>query len=699
MRRNAVKATVLSICIVTALVISVPASGRAETGSSLPIRRFALIVGSNDGGKERIRLQYASSDADSFSRVMMEMGGVEKTDCIVLLNPGYASFSEGMSTMKSMMARVDAHQERREFLFYYSGHSDEEGLLLGQTQYSYRRLREDIVGLPAEVHIAILDSCSSGAMTRSKGGVRKPAFLLDASNVMEGHAFLTSSSADEAAQESDSIRASFFTHYLVSGLRGAADSTGDGRVTLNEAYHYAFNETLASTEKTRYGAQHPTYDISLTGTGDIVLTDLRENSAGLTVSGEINGRLFVRDGYGSLVVELNKTHGKPIELGLKPGSYDITLYNPEGIYRGRVTVQDGVRASLSAADLNRVEEELTVSRGDGASNGDLDIVQTEEQYVTQFFHLGVLPGLSYPRPEERNTLHRLSFNILWGETQRVEGFELGLVGNTVREDLLGLQVAGISNIVRGDVYGAQFGGIASYTRGDSLGFQFGGIAAVTWETVVGVQIAGITGITDHVGGAQISAVNIGNSVRGAQIGLVNVARSVEGTQIGVINISREVEGEAVGLLTISRDGRRHFELWGDTTGFTHLGYRMGTEHIYTLYTLAYNPFSEPARWSYGIGLGGEVPMERFFINFDATLHDHHQGFNQWYDNGKPSLIPEARALAGYSFARRLGVYAGGSVQFFIPGMYSQNTMSGYVRDGSKTDSFFIQWTILAGIRF
>ena len=155
--------------------------------------------------------------------------------------------------------------------------------------------------------MAILDSCSSGALTRAKGGARRPAFLFDATQDMSGHAFITSSSAAEAAQESDRIGASFFTHYLVSGLRGAADATGDGLVTLNEAYAYAFQETLASTENTQYGPQHPAYDISLTGSGDLVLTDLRAASAVLVIAEEVAGRLYVRDARGALVVELAKS--------------------------------------------------------------------------------------------------------------------------------------------------------------------------------------------------------------------------------------------------------------------------------------------------------------------------------------------------------------------------------------------------------
>jgi len=78
---------------------------------------------------------------------------------------------------------------------------------------------------------------------------------------MKGDAFMTSSSANEASQESDAIRGSFFTYYLVSGLRGAADMIHDGRITLNEAYQYAYNETLSRTEKTMGGTQHPNYDI------------------------------------------------------------------------------------------------------------------------------------------------------------------------------------------------------------------------------------------------------------------------------------------------------------------------------------------------------------------------------------------------------------------------------------------------------
>ena len=138
---------------------------------------------------------------------------------------------------------------------------------------------------------------------------------------MRGHAFLTSSSATEAAQESDRLQGSYFTHALVSGLRGAADASGDGKVTLNEAYQYAFDETLARTATTQGGAQHPTYDIQMAGSGDVVMTDLRETRAAIVIGPELDGRFFVRDASGRLVAELGKPKGRTAELGVEPGAY------------------------------------------------------------------------------------------------------------------------------------------------------------------------------------------------------------------------------------------------------------------------------------------------------------------------------------------------------------------------------------------
>lgn len=331
------------------------------------IQRFTLVIGANIGGSDRPRLQYAVSDAERFARVLVELGGVSPENEIVLRQPKLRDVIDGFdrltSKVESARRSAAANGGRTEVLVYYSGHADEEGLLLGSDRYSYRTLRERLDQIPADVRIAVLDACASGAFTRIKSGKARPAFLVDETSNMRGHAFLTSSAANEAAQESDRIRASYFTHYLVSGLRGAADLSSDGKVTLNEAYQFAFNETLGRTVDTKAGAQHPSYDISMSGTGDVVMTDVRQTTATIVLGEELEGRFYVRNSKQQLVVELYKPRGRRVELGVEAGAYEIRLEVPRSSLTAKAEVQEGARVVLEPRQFGRAAVETTQKRG------------------------------------------------------------------------------------------------------------------------------------------------------------------------------------------------------------------------------------------------------------------------------------------------------------------------------------------------
>ncbi len=227
------------------LLLSLAVPVRAADG---PTRRFAVVAGASLGGAGRTPLRYAASDARDVARVLRRLGGVALDDLVLVEEPDADRLRAALVTVAAEADRAHRAGRRVELFVYYSGHSDEEGLLLGTSRLAYADLRHELDRVPADVRVAILDSCASGAITRAKGGVHRPPFLLDESSRVSGHAFLTSSAADEMAQESDRLRASFFTHALLTGLRGAADASADGVVTLNEAYQFAFRETLAGTE-------------------------------------------------------------------------------------------------------------------------------------------------------------------------------------------------------------------------------------------------------------------------------------------------------------------------------------------------------------------------------------------------------------------------------------------------------------------
>ncbi|HVI03414.1 MAG TPA: caspase family protein, partial [Enhygromyxa sp.] len=328
------------LLLVLALICWSPSRPAHAAEPEVAVRRFALLVGANDGGTEREQLRYAATDAELLGKALLELGGVEAADRVVLVDPDVAALEQGFATMQAKIERAKQAGARVQFFFYYSGHSDETGLLLGGVHFDYKRLRNLIDKVSADVRIGVLDSCSSGAFTRFKGGKKQAPFLVGSAAQVQGHAYLTSSSADEAAQESDRIGGSFFTHFLVTGLRGAADFDGDRQVTLNEAYQFAFDETLARTETTAGGPQHAAYDIQLAGTGDLVMTDLRKTSAKLEIAGDVAGRLYVRDRRGKLAAELFKPKDAgSVTLALEPGKYAVTIDDGRNLHRADVEVR------------------------------------------------------------------------------------------------------------------------------------------------------------------------------------------------------------------------------------------------------------------------------------------------------------------------------------------------------------------------
>jgi len=568
---------------------SLPEARAADAaGNGATLHRFLLVVGANNGGHDRVKLSYARTDAESMARVLRQLGGVHSGDSTVLLDPSVDELRNAFGEVSKRVTGASAAGERTEMMFYFSGHSDEQGLLLAGRRLTYREVREALDLVPADVRIAVLDSCASGALTRLKGGTWRAPFQVDTSASVKGQAFLTSSSANEAAQESDAIGGSFFTHYMVSGLRGAADMSRDGRVTLNEAYQYAFSETLARTEATRGGAQHPSYDFQLTGSGDVVLTDLHGTSAMLDIPKEVDGRLFVRDAEGHLVAEVNKASGAALRLGLEPGEYTVTWQRKAELRRGSFTLQDGKVTVLEVSLLTIVASEATALRGDslepasllhpGDSAGSTDASDIAATVVP--FSVAIVPGLSTnsgaPRPVENHFSltvitdradilsgvevagiagirsgrvdgAQLSGIISTGETS-VEGFQAAGVVASAGNGLDGAQLAGVVNIVSGDVEGSQIGGVVNIADGEVVGAQAAGIANIASREVTGLQGAAIANIDGtNMTGVQAAAVsNVVNghaaAVQGAAI--ANVAKSLSGVQVsGVANwVERDVTG-------------------------------------------------------------------------------------------------------------------------------------------------------------
>ncbi|MDC0722114.1 caspase family protein [Nannocystis bainbridge] len=629
-------------------------------------RRVALIVGANDGGPGRVKLRYAGSDAKALSRVLADVGGIDRRDAFVLIDPSPTQFLDGFRWAQDRVARARAAGERVQFLFYYSGHADDRGVHLGTSQVDYPRLRGLIHAVDAQVRLGLLDSCSSGAFVRLKGGKMRPPLSTGDANI-QGHAFLTSSSAEEAAQESDRIGGSYFTHYLVSGLRGAADVNRDRRVTLHEAYRFAFDETLAGTETTLGRAQHPVYDIQLVGTGDLVMTDLRETTATLDIHSSIGGRVYVRDSDGRLAAELYKGVGAgAVSLALEPGRYSVVIDDGANKWRGTVDVRPGVQNELTRAALTSVGAEMTTMRGD-------EVPIDPSQYRVIPVQFGFVYPLTTNKLEKtRKVINHFSLNLIVGRAAVIDGVEIASGANWVDERVRGVQLAAGFNYVGGGVHGFQSTAGFNLVRGDMRGVQGAagfnsvggdgrGVQAAAGVNVLrghmrGVQAAGGVNWARSVGGAQIAPVNVSKEVGGAQVGVIGVTTGkVRGAQVGVFNYADEADAQ-IGVLNITRKGGIYADIWTSDIAAFNLAVKFRAKYTYSFLAIGLHPGGEGRGFMSGLGFGGHIPIkQRFYLDIDLGSYWQQPKF-KFRDN--PSVLGSLRVMFGWQDNRRLAVWGG-----------------------------------------
>jgi hypothetical protein len=665
-----------------AAALALVAPVRAEDGGGA-VRRFALAVGANDGGAARARLRYAGADAERLLQVMRQLGGVAPEDAVLLQEPGEAALRSALADLQARVTRARG-AGRVEVLFYYSGHSDEEGLLVREARLGYPELRRWLEALGADVRIAILDSCASGALTRGKGGARTAPFLVDTSTRVSGHVILTSSAATEASQESDRLGASFFTHYLVSGLRGAADANQDGKITLSELYQFAFQETLARTERTRSGPQHPEWDIALAGSGEVVLTDLRGTAGALVIPAAASGRFFVRDAGERLVAELRKQAGRPVALGLDPGRYRITREEGRTTSEASVDIGRGVPTELPLGAFAPAARELTRARGDeppALTLASIDLAVfppvslNGDDRAANWLQLGLIGS--------RTTWLRgvALGGVVWAD-EDVVGTQLGWVGTSARGPVRGAQISMIANVaggltglqsttglnlVRGDARGYQAATVANWTTGALVGAQAGMVNYA--GAVTGAQLS-LTSVADQVTGLQLGLVNVGGDVTGAQIGLVNVARRARGAQIGLVNLADEMAGVPLGLVSLARDGEHKLLLVGEQSKMITAELLLGSQVFHGLLTVGVQRTSPSAttvgtagggsRAWVGFGMGAHHARGRFLLDVDVLSRSA-------TDTRVENTLATARILAGWQLAPWAALVAGPSVNVFWAG--------------------------------
>ena len=323
--------------------------------------------------------------------------------------------------------------------------------------------------------------------------------------------------------------------------------------------------------------------------------------------------------------------------------------------------------------------------------------ETPRHYSYRPVSIAFVPGFSTNGPAARYVSSNLSLNIIGGNLGRLHGVELGGVFNLEEDEVVGyqsagvfsivnggftgLQQAGVFNIVGGGFAGVQQAGVINVVDGGFRGAQMAGVVNVADGSFVGAQMAGVTNVAgEGFGGAQFAGVvniaaeqasglqlsgvvNVAEEFSGAQIGVVNIAEKSRGLQLGLVNIAEDAE-VPIGLVSIVEHGQFHVNAWATEFSPLNVGIKTGSRTVYNVFMVGWRPRGDSTRLYAGLGIGGHIPLKRFFVDIDVLSHGVYTG-PDWSPEGGSDLLSSLRLTGGWQLNDVLALTAGPTVSVWV----------------------------------
>lgn len=244
---------------------------------------YAVVVGIGRYRDAAIPpLRFAHADALAFRDLLInsERAGLPPENVKLLLDEEATLF--GLKDMLSGWLYREAGKDST-VLLYFAGHGDIENDRSGResdgiakyllpwdavpgnlyaSALSTDDFRELVNGLPSRRVAVFLDSCYASGLGDPAGrsGARAGTPKLNPWQRMsegEGRVVLAAAEPNQRSFENEDVGHGLFTYHLIEALQGAADSDGDGHVTIDEVYRYVQEKVPQSAARLAHGLQKP----------------------------------------------------------------------------------------------------------------------------------------------------------------------------------------------------------------------------------------------------------------------------------------------------------------------------------------------------------------------------------------------------------------------------------------------------------
>ncbi len=321
----------------------------AEAAPGKAAEVLAVVIGVNQERAGQPPLRYADDDAVQYVSLFRALGAdaylltradentsrVHSALVARAISPTRAELRRVVTEVARRVARARRAGRATTFYFVYAGHGDlRDGRgvlgLVGDDLTGADLLDEVIARVGADESHVIVDACYASLLVNSRGpGGRRRSIngftRMSLPSLPDNVGLLLSTTSGRESHEWEGFQAGVFSHEVRSGLYGAADADGDGRVTYREIAAFVTQANAAiPNEKFRPDvfARPPR--------GSRELVDLRPGlRRRIEIESAVQGHYVLEDAQGVRIAEFHGAE-EPTRLVRPTSSSQLYLVRSDG---------------------------------------------------------------------------------------------------------------------------------------------------------------------------------------------------------------------------------------------------------------------------------------------------------------------------------------------------------------------------------